>query len=204
MRRVLLVLLMASCDANRNGNPGGPDLSLTLGGDHDLSVPEGSDLSFVLVPPDLLGLEAGTFTVDLAIDRDASGCLPGQMGASCNMMVDPNAGCGPVEDCVANGGGPGNGLDDDCNGKVDDGCSCTPGDVRRCFIGPPGKRNVGGCTDGTQTCIGSEFGVWDDCVGSIGPNPETCDGLDNDCNGCADDQLCCTGGVMCPAPNDAR
>jgi hypothetical protein len=178
---------------------------LTFGDDSDLSYDENSDLLMTVPTPDLLGLEAGSFKGDLAIDRDASGCLPGQMGAACNNMIDPNAGCGPVEDCIANGGGTGNGLDDDCNGKVDDGCSCTPGDVRRCFVGPPGKRGVGGCTDGTQTCIGSaEFGVWDDCIGSIGPNPETCDGLDNDCNGCADDQLCCSGGVLCPGPNDPR
>ncbi len=203
-----LVIFFTSCDSNRKGPAGGRDLSLVFGGDDgggDLSYDVNSDLLQTLPLPDLTGLESGTYQADLAIDRDASGCLPGQMGAACTTMIDPNAGCGPVEDCIANGGGTGNGLDDDCNGKVDDGCSCTPGDVRRCFVGPPGKRGVGACTDGTQTCIGSsEFGVWDDCVGSIGPNPETCDGLDNDCNGCADDQLCCSGGVLCPGPNDPR
>src|SRR5262249_55061816 len=99
---------------------------------------------------------------------------------------------------------PGNGLDDDCNGVVDDGCTCTSGTVQRCFTGPPGKRGVGGCTDGLETCIGAEFGTWGPCEGAIGPAPETCDGLANDCDGCAADGLCCNGGVICPGPNDPR
>src|SRR6266511_4009732 len=66
----------------------------------------------------------------------------------------------------------GNGVDDDCNGKVDDGCPCTPGEVARCFLGPPGKRNQGACTDGQMTCIGSrEFGQWGDCDGSNSREP---------------------------------
>ena len=34
--------------------------------------------------------------------------------------------------------------------------------------------------------------------------PETCDKLDNDCNGCADDGLCCNAAIDCPAPGDPR
>jgi hypothetical protein len=81
---------------------------------------------------------------------------------------------------------------------VDDTCSCTPGAVERCFAGPPGKHNVGVCTDGTQTCFGAEFGSWGPCLGSISPSVEVCDKLDNDCNGCVDDGLCCGGQLACP------
>jgi hypothetical protein len=134
---------------------------------------------------------------------DSGQCQGGQKGMSCASPIAPNDGCKAHEDCGPSGHG--NGLDDDCNGKVDDTCSCTPGDVEKCFLGPPGKHGVGACTDGNQTCFGSaEFGTWGDCLGSIGPTPEACDNLDNDCNGCADDGLCCGAALDCPAPNDPR
>jgi hypothetical protein len=98
-------------------------------------------------------------------------------------------------------------LDSDCNQTVDEACTCRPGDVRRCFAGPPGRIGVGACVPGRQTCegrAGEEFGTWGPCLGGISPGPETCDGLDNDCNGCADDGLCCSGRIRCPAPGDAR
>src|SRR6185436_8446361 len=138
---------------------------------------------------------------DLGVDRDAAGCMSGQVAGSCPNPIAANVGCTPnatdPEICD-------NGLDDNCNGQVDEGCSCIPGSVQRCFLGPPGKRNIGGCTDGMQFCVGSEFATWGECTGAIGPRPESCDGLDNDCNGCNDDGLCCGGGLTCPAPGDPR
>jgi hypothetical protein len=41
-------------------------------------------------------------------------------------------------------------------------------------------------------------------VGAITPSGESCDKLDNDCNGCVDDGLCCSAAIDCPAPGDAR
>ncbi|HEY0466635.1 MAG TPA: MopE-related protein, partial [Polyangiaceae bacterium] len=99
-----------------------------------------------------------------------------------------------------------NGLDDDCDGSVDEGCPCTAGAVQTCFLGAPGRRGVGACVAGTQTCMrGVEFAAyWGDCLGGIRPSQETCDGLDNDCNGCADDLSGCTPQGRCPGPNDPR
>ena len=94
--------------------------------------------------------------------------------------IPVGSGCGVAEIC-------GNGLDDDCNGAVDDGCACQPGSVQSCFNGFPGRRNVGVCNDGSQTCIGGEFGSWSSCVGGVTPSAEICDGNDNDCDGCIDD-----------------
>jgi hypothetical protein len=116
----------------------------------------------------------------------------------------------PVDDmCVGSEGcgadGTGDGLDNNCNGQVDETCTCVPGDVRACFRGPPGRRGVGSCEDGTMLCegSGSEFGSWGACAGGIFPTGETCDTQDNNCNGCADDHPdCCSVEIACPGPGD--
>jgi hypothetical protein len=98
-----------------------------------------------------------------------------------------------------------NGLDDNCNGVVDEGSSCLPGSVQRCFLGPPGRRGVGACVDGMQTCQGAgEFGTWGPCMGGISPRGETCDSLDNNCDGRVDEDLCCRPDATCPGPGDRR
>jgi hypothetical protein len=99
-----------------------------------------------------------------------------------------------------------NDLDDDCDGIVDEGCPCTPGAVKPCFAGPPGRRGVGACSDGLQACEtnGALDGTWGSCVGGITPQPEVCDDLDNDCNGCRDEIPGCIPFLSCPGPGDPR
>ena len=73
------------------------------------------------------------------------------------------------------------GLDDDCDGRVDEGCECAAGAERRC------GSNEGTCRPGTQRC-GAD-GRWGDCEGGVAPADETCDGRDEDCDGRVDEAV---------------
>ncbi|MBN1771825.1 MAG: VCBS repeat-containing protein [Deltaproteobacteria bacterium] len=72
-----------------------------------------------------------------------------------------------------------NGRDDDCDTVIDNGLTRTCGS------------DVGACRRGTQTC---RAGSWGDCVGELGPVPETCNGRDDDCDGVTDEALARTCG----------
>ncbi len=96
-----------------------------------------------------------------------------------------------------------NGQDDDCDGKIDEGCPCTPGTTQACFSGKPKQRGVGTCHDGIQTCKSTQMravqGDWGDskCLDEILPKKDLCDNADNNCNGCADEGLCCKPPIDC-------
>ncbi|MFT3769537.1 MAG: MopE-related protein [Minicystis sp.] len=92
----------------------------------------------------------------------------------CNQNVQPSA-----EICDGM-------LDQNCNGQVDEGCACTNGSTQSCYTGAAGTQGVGACKAGTQTCVNGQWGA---CVGQVLPTAETCDGVDNNCNGQVDDGL---------------
>ena len=73
--------------------------------------------------------------------------------------------CGPTELCD-----PAHlGLDDNCNGEVDEGCPCNPGKLHWCFEGDPKYHGAPGCFDGTEAC--TELGTWGPCVGGVHASP---------------------------------
>jgi hypothetical protein len=98
-----------------------------------------------------------------------------------------------------------NGLDDNCDGKVDcadptcatdPACNtgCTNGQTRACYDGPSGTLDVGTCKAGTQTCANN---TWPStCPGETLPGTEDCASPnDVNCNhlpGCFDLFACLT------------
>jgi hypothetical protein len=69
---------------------------------------------------------------------------------------------------------------------------CTiDGQTEVCYVGDSAQAGIGACTNGTRTCeLSGEFLAWSACVGSGSPSAESCDGVDNDCNGVTDDGCC--------------
>ena len=87
----------------------------------------------------------------------------------CNQNVQPSA-----EIC--------DGVDNNCNGTVDDG---NPGSGQTCSTGKQGV-----CSAGTTQCQGGTTV----CAQNVQPSTEKCDGSDNDCDGQVDEGCNCIDG----------
>lgn len=71
-----------------------------------------------------------------------------------------------------------------CSGTPPGG-ECDPGHMYSCYSGPTGTEAIGSCRKGTALCkAAGKLGV---CEGEVTPQPELCDGDDNDCDGQVDE-----------------
>jgi hypothetical protein len=166
-------------------------------------------------------------TQDGAPDVDGEACLdggyaPGPLARVCAAATDDECdGTADIEPSLPNQG-YGNGFDDDCDGRVDEGCACPPGvasgGTRPCWVVPgsqidSGGAAVGWCATnsvGTVKCVTVGTGEnpareWDgECRGAQPPFPDDvcapgdfdCDGLD--ANSKTEDCSCGGAEVECP------
>lgn len=140
----------------------------------------------------------GTEAIVWGGESDAGALDDGKIWRACGATPADNAACTP--DCgigtfacdasaLSCTSKPGpetcNAHDDDCDGSVDDnvpsGGACTTGELGVCGAGQMQ------CADGAMTCLSN----------GVQPTGETCNGLDDDCNGVVDNdvtgQFCGTG-----------
>ncbi|AKT40210.1 hypothetical protein [Chondromyces crocatus] len=134
--------------------------------------------------------------------RDVGACVAGV-----EICLEDGSGYGPCEHEVTPvSESCANDVDDDCDGEVNQGCECFPGDTEPCYNGPPETEGVGICRSGIRTC--SPEGTWfAACMGEVLPmqvedlnTPE-----DDDCTGTPSDSLCEQNGILsCPTNRCAQ
>jgi len=110
-------------------------------------------------------------------------CDPGAFVCTMGMLVC-TGGVGPTAEAC-------NAIDDDCDGKVDE---MVPGEGLACGAG------MGPCSGGLTKCINGAM----ECVGGTSGGTETCNLIDDDCDGTIDEGDLCAGGICdngsCAAP----
>ncbi|MBN2497247.1 MAG: hypothetical protein JXR96_21825 [Deltaproteobacteria bacterium] len=161
-----------------------------------------SDRALVLCSSDA-DCEAGRICRNGACRQECSGngdCPDGQICVSgaCLTGCQSDSDCPDGEHCQGgtcsalppDDGGQDAGTDGGSDGgdqAGDGGEPCQPvGIQERCGT------DRGACESGVRTCMAG--GVWSDCAGEVGPQPETCDGRDEDCDGETDEGVEPSGG----------
>jgi len=119
----------------------------------------------------------GAFTCKAPCAAGTSECVMGKY-ATCTGSVTPG-----TEAPSQVGQQP---VDEDCDGKIDEGFSCVSGSYP-CYTGSPQEsQSQRPCKAGTQVCTNGTLGS---CMGEVVPLVESCanENEDDDCNGTRDD-----------------
>ncbi|MEM6531573.1 MAG: putative metal-binding motif-containing protein [Myxococcota bacterium] len=114
---------------------------------------------------------------------DVGACVSGTRTCTDGMWGPCDGATDPVAEAC-------NGLDDNCDGTADEGCPCVSGETRAC------GSDVGACEQGTQTCV---MGIWGSCDGAVDPILESCNDIDDNCDGVTDDGCDDDGDGYCDA-----
>jgi len=171
-------------DMNPFINPGAEELCDGIDNNCDGQVDNGAESDCLPLPPNVtaVGCAAGECLILECASgwRDDNGVYVDGCEYDCS---------GEIEIC--------DGIDNNCNGVVDEGCECIDGQTEPCYTGPPETEGIGQCQSGIRTCDG---GVWGPCIGEQLPDPEVCDGVDNDCDGAVDNNVPPAGPEVCGVP----
>lgn len=149
------------------------------GFDNDCDGETDEDTAVVCYPDGIPGCEkneAGEYECVGTCRTGTTTCIDGAYEEACG---GDGAGPDDADVCTIDGETSG---DEDCDGKVDEGCGCSAGGS--CYTGPAATRDIGPCHAGTWDCSNDTH----TCMGEVKPSPETCanPGVDDDCDGTMD------------------